>query len=221
MNFFPSLNFYFSVENSSERKAITFEHVLILPHHRPGSQFTCGTIRSYSNDLCLCNTEGEICLLNIQSNIRLKSSSRITSSKINCIEYITANKNPTNTNLIIHVNKDRVDSKEGRLSVDLLLDYNSSDDDEQENFSLNDYSINSLESYLNNEEEDTVWLGTENGGLFIYDCSQTMKVFGRKNRMFKQFNSAIHSILFVFHFIFFKINFYFCLGITIIKYISR
>ena len=94
----------------------------------------------------------------------MKSSSTITSSKINCVEYIPANKNPKNSNLIKHTNKDRVDSKEGRTSVDSLLDYNSSDDDEQENFSLNDYSINSLESYLNNEEEDTVWLGTENGG---------------------------------------------------------
>jgi len=147
--------FYFSVENSSERKTIILEHVLTLPHHRPGSQFTCGTIRSYSNDLCLCNTEGEICLINIQSNIRLKSSSTITSSKINCIQYITSNKTPKKPHH--HRTKDEINSKEKRTSMDLLLDYDSSDDDEQENIYLN-------ENCFDNEEEDTIWLGTDNGG---------------------------------------------------------
>jgi hypothetical protein len=38
--------------------------------------------------------------------------------------------------------------------------------------------------------------------LFIYECSQTI---GRKNRIVKQLNSSIHSILFVhFYFLFFK-----------------
>jgi hypothetical protein len=99
-------------------------------------------------------------LLNIQSNIQLKSSNTITSSKINSIQYIPANKILKNLNLIKHINKDRVDSKEGRTSVDSLLDYNSSDDDddEQEHLLLNDYSME------NNEEDDTIWLGTENGG---------------------------------------------------------
>jgi hypothetical protein len=33
--------------------------------------------------------------------------------------------------------------------------------------------------------------------LFIYDCSQTMDIINRKNRIVKQLNSSIHSILFV------------------------
>jgi hypothetical protein len=41
--------------------------------------------------------------------------------------------------------------------MDLLLDYDSSDDDEQENIYLN-------ENCFDNEEEDTIWLGTDNGG---------------------------------------------------------
>jgi len=38
--------------------------------------------------------------------------------------------------------------------------------------------------------------------LFIYECSQTMKIIGRKNGIIKQLNHSIHSILFV-HFDFF------------------
>jgi len=45
--------------------------------------------------------------------------------------------------------------------------------------------------------------------LFIYECSQTI---GRKNRIVKQLNSSIHSILFVhFYFLFFKKNIIFYL----------
>jgi len=160
--FFFLILIFFKVEISTGRRSITFQHVLTLPYHRPGSQFTCGTIRSYSNDLCLCNTEGEICLINLDSDVQLKSLNTITSSKINCISYIPANKNRKTTNSIKHrhhEHKHDFISKEQSKNIDSLLDIDSSDDDDQDSL-----SINSFENCLNNQQEDTIWIGTQNGG---------------------------------------------------------
>lgn len=142
-------------------------------------QFSCGTIRPCSDDLCICNNEGEICLINIESNATLKYFHTIPSSGINCIGYIPSIKNRRITNMIQendNQNKQNIITKKrlnhfGRTTtIDSLLEINSSDEDEfnnEDNSSLNDLSINISENHLNNEQIDTrqatVWLGTNNG----------------------------------------------------------
>ena len=115
--------------------------------------------------------------MNIQSDITLKSSNTVTTSRINCIVYIPSNKirKSGNTTKIRHdenqidlINKEEIITNNERSEcIDSLLDTDSSDDD-NDNASLNNCSINSFESDLNNEELDTkdptIWIGTQNGG---------------------------------------------------------
>jgi hypothetical protein len=118
--------------------------------------------------------------MNIQSDVTLKSFNAITSSRINCVGYIPSNKvRKTGNTIKIRqdehehdlVNKPESDTVERPRNIDSLLDIDSSDEEElnnQDNFSLDDSSINSFESKINHEEQDTreatLWLGTQNGG---------------------------------------------------------
>jgi hypothetical protein len=127
-------------------------------------------VRHSSDDLCLCNSEGQICLLNIQSDVTLKSCSAITSSRINCIGYIPSNKvrKTGNTIKIRHDeqkinNKQELNNYQRTEGIDSLLDIDSSDDD-GENISLNNSSINSFDNEEQDTREATIWIGTQNGG---------------------------------------------------------
>ena len=100
-------------------------------------------------------------MIDIQSNIEMKYSNRISSSKITSMEYIQSNKGfHSNENHRTKLNE----NKQIRKSVDSLLDYNSSDDELQDQFSFSNYSYDSFDNYLNNEQDDTIWLGTDQGG---------------------------------------------------------
>ncbi|UJR34912.1 hypothetical protein I4U23_027690 [Adineta vaga] len=165
------------LENLSGRNNITFQHVLTLPHRRAGSQFTCGIIRDDFNDLCLCNSEGDIYLINYQSELIVKSSNSIISSKINCISLIPFNQ--------IQISKQNSNSNES-------LEFYSSDD---EQFTLERNSTHYM-----------IWLGTIQGELIIYNSFEIMKSFHRKNRIVKQLNSSIHSILYFDNKVFLALN---------------
>jgi homogentisate 1,2-dioxygenase len=110
-------------------------------------------------------------LIDLQPDLQLKSSNTITSSKINCIGYIPSNqkRNISHTRKPHHhhhhhPHKHEFISKEQTKNLDSLLDIDSSDDDlEQENISLSQFSINSSEKNFSHEDEDTIWLGTQNG----------------------------------------------------------
>ncbi|CAF1140330.1 unnamed protein product [Adineta steineri] len=199
------------------QRNISFQQVLTLPHHRPGSQFSCGTVRPCSNDVCLCNNEGEICLINIESDITVKSFNGITLSDIKCIAYIPSNKIRQKASSIKSTNHERKTSyltkqpstnSDDTIPIDSLLDSDTSDDDDishDDNLSLNTVE----EDFINEQQiskDATLWLGTENGELFIYECSQTMKSIARKNGIIKQLNLSIHSILYTDNKVFLALN---------------
>ncbi|CAF4434285.1 unnamed protein product, partial [Adineta steineri] len=41
-----------------------------------------------------------------------------------------------------------------------------------------------------------MWLGTDDGIILIFQCTETMKTVARKSRIVKQLGSPIHSILY-------------------------
>ncbi|CAF3389737.1 unnamed protein product [Rotaria sp. Silwood1] len=224
-------------ETAAGKRKVIFQHVLTLPYTRPGSQFSCGVARSYSDDLFLCYTDGDIYLINIESNATLKSSNKIPLSGINCIGYIPSNKTRRSSVNITKqeddhghhhhhhhhrghdkrnsVFQEQLNTYSKARTIDSLLEIDSSDDDDvinnEENLSLNESSSNLSETNLNNEHSETrqatIWLGTRDGGLFIYECSQTVKTFGRKSRICKQLNSSIHSILYTDNKVFLALNY--------------
>ncbi|CAF1236085.1 unnamed protein product [Rotaria sordida] len=224
-------------EVAAGRRNISFQNVLTLPHSRPGSQFLCGTPRLSLGDICICNSEGQVCLVNVQSDVTLKACNTVISSRINCVAYVPPHKGRrTGSSIKQHQHKqkqqddERQENKHGfivkqepisisnnsdvQTTVDSLLDIDSSDDEDtlttinnEDIFSLDqsDQTISSqqcilLESDINNEQQDTreatMWLGTDDGIILIFQCTETMKTVARKSRIVKQLGSAIHSILF-------------------------
>lgn len=165
------------VENTSERQIIHYEHILPLRNCRTGSevsrslnknlsqedffifQLTCGKFNSVSNEIYLCNNEGEMILINMQSSMEIKSSNRISSSKITSMEFVQSTKR-LNSNHQIKLNENKPIQK----SVDSLFDYNSSDDELQDQLSFYNYAYESFDNSLNNEQDETIWLGTDQGG---------------------------------------------------------
>ncbi|CAF4326176.1 unnamed protein product, partial [Rotaria sp. Silwood2] len=224
-------------EVAAGRRNISFQNVLTLPHSRPGSQFSCGTPRLSLGDICICNSEGQVCLVNVQSDVTLKACNTVISSRINCVAYVPSHKGRRTGSSIKHHHHqqkqeedEQQQNKHGlvvkqepilvsnnsdvQTTVDSLLDIDSSDDEDtlttinnEDIFSLNqsDQTILSqqcilLESDINNEQQDTreatMWLGTDDGIILIFQCTETMKTVARKSRIVKQLGSAIHSILY-------------------------
>ncbi|CAF3358005.1 unnamed protein product [Rotaria sp. Silwood1] len=227
-------------EVAAGRRNISFQNVLTLPHSRPGSQFSCGTPRLSLGDICICNSEGQVCLVNVQSDVTLKACNTVISSRINCVAYVPSHKGRRTGSSIKHhhQNKQKQEEEDEReqnkhefivkqepilisnnsdvqTTVDSLLDIDSSDDEDtlttinnEDIFSLeqSDQTITSsqpcilLESDINNEQQDTreatMWLGTDDGIILIFQCTETMKTVSRKSRIVKQLGSAIHSILY-------------------------
>ncbi|CAM2722468.1 unnamed protein product [Rotaria socialis] len=226
-------------EVAAGRRNISFQNVLTLPHSRPGSQFSCGTARLSLGDICICNSEGQVCLVNVQSDVTLKACNTVISSRINCVAYVPSHKGRRTGSSSKHhqhqnIKKQEEDEQQKhkhgftvkqepisisndtdvQTTIDSLLDIDSSDDEDtltainhEDIFSLNqsDQTILSqqcllLESDINNEQQDTteatMWLGTDDGVILIFRCTETMKTVARKSRIVKQMGSAIHSILY-------------------------
>ncbi|CAF1461333.1 unnamed protein product, partial [Adineta ricciae] len=226
-------------EAATGRRNISFQHVLTLPHSRPGSQFSCGAPRLSLGDICICNSDGQVCLVNVQPNVTIKACNTVISSRINCVAYVPSHKGRRTGSSIKHRHHQhkqkhqeddegerQEDKHEEHLlkqeagltmknsdvptTVESFFDIDSSDDEDTSTINNEDvFSIDSttpsqqcilLESDLPNEQQDTreatMWLGTDDGIILIFQCTETMKTVARKSRIVKQLGSPIHSILY-------------------------
>ncbi|CAF3871802.1 unnamed protein product [Adineta steineri] len=228
-------------EVAAGRRNISFQHVLTLPHSRSGSQFSCGAPRLSLGDICICNSEGQVCLVNVQPNVTLKACNTVISSRINCVAYVPSHKGRRTGSSIKHRHhhhqhkqkhdvegEERQEHKHEEIipkqetnsilktldvqpTVESFFDIDSSDEEDTPTINNNDdfFSLDQtvpsqqcilLESDLNNEQQDTreatMWLGTDDGIILIFQCTETMKTVARKSRIVKQLGSPIHSILY-------------------------
>ncbi|UJR10864.1 hypothetical protein I4U23_015051 [Adineta vaga] len=229
-------------EVAAGRRNISFQHVLTLPHSRAGSQFSCGAPRLSLGDICICNSEGQVCLVNVHPNVTIKACNTVISSRINCVAYIPSHKGRRTGSSIKHrhhqhkqKHPEEIDEEEGErqehkheehllkqeassllknsdvpTAVESFFDIDSSDEEDTPTINNEDiFTLDSstpsqqcilLESELNNEQQDTreatMWLGTDDGIILIFQCTETMKTVARKSRIVKQLGSPIHSILY-------------------------
>ena len=150
------------VEVAAGRRNISFQHVLTLPHSRPGSQVSCGVPRLSLGDICICNSEGQVCLVDVQTNVTLKACNTVISSRINCVAYVPSHKNrrsgssiknrsPTTKQIDEQQQQQQQQKQYQDMSkqesmvkvndvpptVDSLLDIDSSDDEENTSTTIN------------------------------------------------------------------------------------
>ncbi len=146
-------------------------------------QFSCGSPRLSLGDICICNSEGQVCLINVQPNVTLKACNTVISSRINCVAYVPSHKNRRTGSSIKHrqqshkpeeeqqrqehIQQELISDVPTTTTVDSLLDIDSSEDDDEastminndETRSLDQTSISSqcilLETDFNNEQQDT------------------------------------------------------------------
>ncbi|CAF1189906.1 unnamed protein product, partial [Didymodactylos carnosus] len=207
------------------RRNVLFQHVLTLPHNRAGMQFSCAAARLSSNDsfpdVWVCNSDGfssQVCLVNLHPDFNLKACNTVCTSKITCVAFVPAH-NPKrsggSTKRKHHPHVKHVISGGGTLGAtpESLLDIDSSDDDDLnhgDTSSIHTDRLDSLthdifetstlpirEEYIPEQDtrEATMWLGTEDGGLQVFQCTETMKTVARKSRILRQLGSSIYSIL--------------------------
>jgi len=218
-------------EISAGRRNIVFEDLLRLPQNRPGSEFSCGISRMNSDDLWICNSEGEVILVDLESNLQLKCSNSITSSRINSIIYVPSfDERKKKSSLRNETNKkEKHFNDEDETNVNSLFDFDSSDEEENLSQKYSDEDLTSLnhsehlfitnsdkstfiqhqnhqDEHVFDTRESTIWLATQNDGLLIYRCSQTKKFIGRKNRFCKPFSSPIFVILYTHNKVFLGLN---------------
>ena len=128
-------------------------------------QFSCGAPRLSLGDICICNSEGQVCLVNVQSDVTLKACNTVISSRINCVAYVPSHKGRRTGSSIKHrphQHKQEEEEKQknkhepvvkqepssignnsdAQTAVDSLLDIDSSDDEDAAN------TINNEEMFL-------------------------------------------------------------------------
>jgi hypothetical protein len=142
------------------------------------------------NDLCVCNSEGDLSLISIEPPLTLKSSSRVTSSRINSVSFVPPYRARTSGSTVRRCQP--TGTSRSRDDTESLLDIDSTDDEETGSLAMSSDELSvpdddehehehghddgddaeSVSSSSNvrvdNEAQDTreatIWLGTEHGG---------------------------------------------------------
>lgn len=130
-----------------------------------------------SDDLWICNSEGEVILIDLESNLQMKCSNSVTSSRIHSIVYVPSfderkKKNPLRN----------------ESNVKSLFDFDSSDEEENLSQKYSDEDLTSLnhsehlsmtnsdkstfiqhqnhqDEHVFDTRESTIWLATQNDGF--------------------------------------------------------
>lgn len=79
------------------------------------------------------------------------------------------------------------------ISLHLLVAYSSSSSDDDEDDDRSDDQKDGEKSLTESIVESTMWLGTEDGVVHIYNCADSLRV--KRNRLKIQHNYAVYCIL--------------------------
>jgi Rho guanine nucleotide exchange factor 17 len=190
---------------------------------RAGLQFTCAApTLGAQKDVWVCNSDGyvgQVCVLSLnQPEPTVTSCNGVCNARILCVTSVPGYCDPSNnTNLNSSISD--VDNRLSMLSIsnsstvsnktastksaqsdsNIQLDSSSSSDSEPE--TALDRSVSP--SVLSNasqippcdETESQMWLGTEDGYIHVYNCTDNIRI--KKNKIKIQHVSAVTSILYL------------------------
>ncbi|KAL7632553.1 UNVERIFIED_CONTAM: hypothetical protein RMT77_017120 [Armadillidium vulgare] len=166
--------------SADRRPPPEFVNALPIRKTRAGLQFTCaaptlGLNAHNLKDVWVCNSDGyvgQVCVMSLQPEPTLACCNGVCNAKILSIASIPAAPPP-----------------------------DSSDDDEDEDLSVEEdlrkRRSESLPPDIGTDENDnlqpTMWLGTEDGSIHVYNCNDTIRT--KKNKLKFQPGSPVHCII--------------------------
>ncbi|KAL7295505.1 hypothetical protein TKK_0011150 [Trichogramma kaykai] len=184
---------------------------------RAGLQFTCAapTLANPQGvrDVWVCNSDGlvgQVCVLSLNPEPpQVTSCNGVCSARILCVAGIPActsvsqRKAPTNRGLLNKkIRRGGGKSIRKTNSGNIQIDSSSSDDSDSEDIPSTDNPSASRDasnssSAANDEEfnQPTMWLGTEDGCIHVYNCSDNIRI--KKNKIKLQHGSSVYCIIYL------------------------
>ncbi|XP_012280572.1 rho guanine nucleotide exchange factor 17 isoform X3 [Orussus abietinus] len=205
--------------SADRRPCPEFVGPLPIRKTRAGLQFTCAapTLANGegTRDVWVCNSDGyvgQVCVLSLTPEPpQVTSCNGVCNARILCVAGIPAC--TPGSNSCISSNSPFASSKSGiSISVqdtdatggNIQLDSSSSDDSDSDDIPCADTASTSLGGDVSSRdgavvEEDlnqpTMWLGTEDGCIHVYNCSDNIRI--KKNKVKIQHGSSVHCIIYL------------------------
>ncbi|CAG0882417.1 unnamed protein product, partial [Cyprideis torosa] len=193
-----------SAQYVSERPPPEFLMALPVRKTRAGLQFTCGTPTlgpPDTKDVWVCNSDGyvgQVCVLSLYPEPAVMSCNGVCNSRILCITSIPIPYGPTASE---HHHRQssplRSESANGKLLSSLSSEFVSNASDSNPQLALRkEGSVGNLqlERWVN-RRGSTMWIGTEDGGVHVYNCNDNIRV--KKNKIKIQHPAAVTSIIYL------------------------
>ncbi|XP_047352279.1 uncharacterized protein LOC124950099 isoform X2 [Vespa velutina] len=188
---------------------------------RAGLQFTCAapTLSNgqESRDVWVCNSDGyvgQVCVLSLNPEPpQVTSCNGVCNARILCVAGIPActpgsNSLASNSNTFVNsksgisISVQDVDSGSGNIQLDSSSSSDESDSDDIPNADTCSVTLSGDVSNIDNAiaiEEDanqpTMWLGTEDGCIHVYNCNDNIRI--KKNKVKIQHGSSVHCIIYL------------------------
>ncbi|XP_058793844.1 uncharacterized protein LOC131665757 isoform X2 [Phymastichus coffea] len=208
------------VASTDRRPVPEFVGPLPIRKTRAGLQFTCAapTLANGqgARDVWVCNSDGyvgQVCVLSLSPEPpQVTSCNGVCNARILCVAGIPACTSVSNS--CAPVNNVFVNSKTtvGVLaqstdtsSGNIQLDSSSSDDSDSDDIPCADLAsvslvggdVSSLDSGALDEDfnQPTMWLGTEDGCVHVYNCTDNIRI--KRNKVKLQHGSSVHCIIYL------------------------
>ncbi|XP_036141211.1 uncharacterized protein LOC105833654 isoform X3 [Monomorium pharaonis] len=205
--------------SADRRPCPEFVGPLPIRKTRAGLQFTCAapTLANGqgSKDVWVCNSDGyvgQVCVLSLSPEPpQVTSCNGVCNARILCVAGIpactpgsnscTSNNSPfVNSKSGISISVQDVDASGGNIQ----LDSSSSDDSDSDDIPCADTSsvtlsgdVSSIDNTTTEEDanQPTMWLGTEDGCIHVYNCNDNIRI--KKNKVKIQHGSSVHCIIYL------------------------
>ncbi|XP_024886291.1 uncharacterized protein LOC112463866 isoform X1 [Temnothorax curvispinosus] len=206
--------------SADRRPCPEFVGPLPIRKTRAGLQFTCAapTLANGqgSKDVWVCNSDGyvgQVCVLSLSPEPpQVTSCNGVCNARILCVAGIpactpgsnscTSNNSPfANSKSGISISVQDVDASGGNIQLDSS---SSSDDSDSDDIPCADTSsvtlsgdVSSIDNTITEEDtnQPTMWLGTEDGCIHVYNCNDNIRI--KKNKVKIQHGSSVHCIIYL------------------------
>ncbi|XP_059618490.1 rho guanine nucleotide exchange factor 17 isoform X2 [Phlebotomus argentipes] len=192
---------------------------------RAGLQFTCAaSTLGAQNDVWVCNSDGyvgQVCVLSLNAEPTVTSCNGVCNARILCVTSVPSEVEwqPDKGNTCVtnqlkstpsfeeseNCNKSLKVQSLSSLFNNIHLDSSSSSDNESEKEFPTDAkcNIHGGKSDLHHMptfdcgdfSQSTMWLGTEDGCIHVYNCSDNIRI--KRNKVKMQHSSAVYHILYM------------------------
>ncbi|XP_037087920.1 rho guanine nucleotide exchange factor 17-like [Pollicipes pollicipes] len=190
---------------SADRRAVPeFLYPLPIRKTRAGLQFTCAAATlsaspQHRSDVWVCNSDGyvgQICVLSLRPEPTVTSCNGVCNSRILCIAPVPsapARQSESEARAGVSPVPDasaQTASLEEKAGTNIDLD-SSTDSSDSDDSRPDEGRSAADEARL--QDQPTMWLGTEDGCVYVYNCADYVRI--KKTKVKVQLGSAAHAIV--------------------------